>query len=186
MGWFLKGVRRSSSSIKSEIVWALRTNSAGLAQAEQETNPACARRNLVQERIYPILRDYRLAGLAIRGKDSPFATTLPRLSTLPGNTPTGVSASGTFLMPSNQAKMLHSLSPDPDITRHELRRCLPPDYEGDDKTIAASHPANASTEFLTNFGLPASGDRSHFEVYAINAEDRGKGSNAVDITWPAG
>ena len=87
-----------------------------------------------------------------------------------------------FLTPSNQAKVLHSLSPDTDIVRYELRQCPPPDYEGDDETIVANAPA----EFLTNFGLLAPGDRSLFRVYTINADDRGKGSNVVDITWPAG
>ena len=50
----------------------------------------------------------------------------------------------------------------------------------------ASHAANAPAEFLTNFGLLAPGDRSLFKVYVINADDREKGSNVVDITWPAG
>jgi len=27
-------------------------------------------------------------------------------------------------------------------------------------------------------------DRSIFKVYTINADDHGKGSNGVDITWP--
>ena len=164
----------------------LRAQLAGLAQAEQDTNLARAKRNLVQGKIYPILRDYRLAVPAMLGKNSPLTATLPRLSPLPGNTPTAVSSSGTFLTPSNQAKVLHSLSPDTDIVRYELRQCPPPDYEGDDETIVASHAANAPAEFLTNFGLLAPGDRSLFKVYAINADDREKGSNVVDITWPAG
>ena len=50
----------------------------------------------------------------------------------------------------------------------------------------ASHAANAPAEFFTNFGLLAPGDRSLFKVHTINADDREKGSNVVDVTWPTG
>lgn len=56
--------------------------------------------------------------------------------------------------------------------------------ERDDETFFASDAADAPEEFLTNSGLLAPGDRSLFRVYAINADDRGKGSNVVDITSP--
>ena len=39
---------------------------------------------------------------------------------------------------------------------------------------------------LKAHGLPATGDRPLFKVQTINADDRAKGSNVVDITWPAG
>ena len=39
---------------------------------------------------------------------------------------------------------------------------------------------------LVAHGLPAPGDRSLLKAQTINADDRAKGSNVVDITWPAG
>ncbi|MES2708583.1 MAG: hypothetical protein V4726_18460 [Verrucomicrobiota bacterium] len=156
-----------------------------LAQKEQATSLARSRRNQVQDKIYPILRDYRLAVPAILGKNSPHTETLPRLSPLPGKTPTGVNASGTFITPQNEARIVHTLSPDTDISHYELRQCPPPDYVGDDETIIATHPAGAPPEFLTQAGLVIPGDRSLFKVVTINEDGREKASNVVDITWPA-
>ncbi|MES2705303.1 MAG: hypothetical protein V4726_21590 [Verrucomicrobiota bacterium] len=164
----------------------LRTLLINLAQKEQNTHLARTRRNQMQEKIYPILRDYRLAVPAILGKNSPLTLSLPRLSPLPGKTPTGVSASGTFTTPENEARIVHTLSPDDDISHYELRQCPPPDYAGDDETIIASHPAGAPPEFRTQAGLVVPGDRSLFKVVTINDDGREKSSNTVDITWPTG
>lgn len=155
-----------------------------LAQKEQNTALARARRNQVQDRIYPILKGYRLSVPALFGKNSPHTLSLPRLTPLPGRTPTGVSASGSFVTPENEARIVHTTSPDDDIESYELRQCPPPDYAGEDETIIASHPAGAPPEFHTAAGLVSAGDRSLFKVYTINTGGREKGSNVVDITWP--
>lgn len=167
-----------------DLVRSLKELLTVLPLKEQNTQLARARRELVQEKIYPILKGYRLAVPAVLGKNSAHTHTLPRLSPLPGRTPTGVNASGSFVTPENEARIVHTQSPDDDIERYELRQCPPPDYVGDDETIIASHPASAPPEFRTVAGLVEAGDRSLFKVYIINTDGREKGSNVVDITWP--
>jgi hypothetical protein len=67
-----------------------------LSHKEQNVNLARTKRNLVQEKIYPILRDYRLAVPATLGTNSPLTQTLLRLSPLPGKTPATPIAAGTY------------------------------------------------------------------------------------------
>ena len=128
---------------------------------------ARTRGNIVQDRLHPVLRHYRRAVPSILEKT---ATSPPPCPAFPpaGNTPAGVSASGTFLTPSNEAKVLHSLSPDPDITRYELRQCPPPATARSSKSTPTMRTtAGRAAMSWTSPGLQGKGSR--FLAVALRA-----------------
>lgn len=157
-----------------------------LGEAEQETQLARSRRNLAQERIYAVLRNYRLTVPAVLGRNAAVTLTMPRLTVVRGSTPPEVMVSGSFVPESGQARILHGVLDLPDLTHYELRYCPPPKYRAEEETLVASHPAEAPAEFLTNHGLLTPGDRALYKVYPITSARRERGSKVVDITWVGG
>ncbi len=162
----------------------LRTAVATLRTCEVDLAVARADRNLVQEVIYPILKNYRAALPTYVPEGHLLLRTLPRLTPLPGSTPAAVGVTIVWDAERQQAKITWTENPDRHVEAYEVRYSPGPDYSGDDETVITSVPAGEPREFFTDAGLATPGSVASFKVYVITDTGHEKGSKAVSLTRP--
>lgn len=162
----------------------LRTAVATLRTCEVDLAVARADRNLMQEEIRPILRNYRASLPTYFREGHPLLQTLPRLTPLPGSTPDAVDVTIVWDAERQQAKITWTENPDAHVEAYEVRYSPGPDYSGDDETTIASIPPDAPRELFTDAGLTAPGLVASFKVYVITDTGHEKGSKAVSLTRP--
>ncbi|MEK6261476.1 MAG: hypothetical protein AABP62_22990 [Planctomycetota bacterium] len=162
----------------------LRTAVATLRTCEVDLAVARADRNLVQDEIRPILKNYRAALPTHVREGHALLKTLPRLTPLPGSTPAAVEVTIVWDSEREQAKIVWTENPNSHIEAYELRFCPGPDYSGDDETTIASVPPDAPREVFTDAGLTAPGSVASFKVYVVTDTGHEKGSKAVSLQRP--
>lgn len=139
-------------------------------------------RNDLQDRIYPILRQYRVAVPGFFSRESAIMAALPRLTPELGHTPEPVNASGVWVAAQTQARLEWTASADPDLAEYEIRYSPGTEYHNDVEDVIASIPAGDPLVFLTDHALTQPGATALFKVYVILNTGNESGSNAVAVT----
>ena len=151
----------------------------------QEVGLARADRNLLQTKIYAILKAYRetVPGSGVREFPA-LLETLPRLTPAPGHTPAAVNASAVFTAP-NVSKVVYDASTDGLLHSYQLRGNVGGDYSDEDAIVIATHTPGEAREFLTPFGLNQPGAQVALKVYVILTTGNEAGSGAMLVHRPA-
>ena len=142
-------------------------------------------RNDIQDEIYDILKNYRVALPTYFAKTHALVESLPLLTPVPGSTPDAVTVNGSWIVASLMAKLLWSLSTNANLLRYEIRFCAGPNYSTDNESVIGTVLAGDPREFLTDAGLTTPGSKSSFKVYVVTTTGNEKGSNTLVITRPA-
>lgn len=152
------------------------------ASADNSLKLARGKRNVTQEKIYAILKNYRQCVIADFLEGDPLRETLPRLTPLPGHTPQAVNVAGTWSAASQQAELTWTASTDEALDHYELRGVVGPDYEGDDEQVLASFAPGAARAWSGLYGLTAPGMAASFKVYVVLNTGNESGSAVVTVT----
>jgi len=163
---------------------ALRGYYQQYSDALSEEKLARARRNYLQEQIYPILRDYRAIIPTYFADDSPIVATLPRLTPKPGATPEPVNASAVWDEAETKARITWDASDNDDLKEYEVRYTPGDDYSEDDESVIANIPPGDPRELLTAAGLNQPGASSSFKVYVTLTTGNERGSTTMVVTRP--
>lgn len=141
-------------------------------------------RDLMQTRAYGAMKIYRQAVPVKLSQHPDLVETLPALTPLPGHTPEPVQATATLLR-SNEAKVIHAASDDPDLKAYQLRGNVGDHYDDGDAVVIATHEPGGSREFITDFGLTQPGARIALKVFVILTAGNECGSAAMLVRRPA-
>jgi len=163
----------------------LRTAYEQILQHEQGLRLTRTRRNLVQDKVYATLREYRTAVRGEFAESDALVLTLPRLNPTPGSTPESVAVQAVWDASVAQAVVTWEASDNPNLDHYEVRYSPGSSYDSDAETVQASIPADRAREFITNKGLANPGDVASFKVYVILETGNERGSEAVSVIRPA-
>jgi hypothetical protein len=155
-----------------------------VVDAEQEVALALQRRNDLQDRLYELMKKYRLAVPASIPAGNALLDTLPALSPTSGRTPVAVTASGQWNAGTSKAALTATVSADPDLDHYELRACAGADYSTDEESVVASVPPGASVAFATDRFLTQAGEVASFRIYVVLKSGGEAGSNTVVVARP--
>ena len=166
---------------------ALATLSNSLSAAEKAVQSARGNRNVIQDKIRAILRDYRQAVPSFLMPGDALLTSLPRLSPERGKTPQPVAVEASFDAATNEGVLVWSASTEDDVVRYSIRWAPgdeAEDYNTEDEEVQSSVDVDEPRVFRTTKGLLLPGGVSLFRVYVINDTDNEKGSDTVVVTRP--
>lgn len=153
------------------------------ATAEQDVNVARTDRNLIQERVYEVLKAYRLAVPAKCGQFPNLLATLPKLTPEPGHTPDPVQASATYVAPST-SHIVWNPSTDPDIDYYDIEGTNGAEWKADDAIHLGRVQAGAPPVFDATFGLTQAGTSVALKVFAVLKTGNQAGSATLVVTRP--
>ena len=163
---------------------SLSTAFTTLETADQNAQLAREQRNQTFEPIFVWLKQYRLVVVATFPPGHPLVDSLPKLTPPPGSTPDPVQASVSWDAGLLKARIVWSASADPELDYYSIRYHPGPRYKASEEQTVGSVPGAGALEFLTDFGLPASGSVAWFKVYVVTLTSNEKGSNAVKQIRP--
>lgn len=150
----------------------------------QDLTLARGDRNTFQDEAYEIMKAYR-EGLP--GSDAAkfpvLIETMPRLTPLPGHTPTAVSASAVYQAPDG-TKIVYGASTDSMLARYQLRGNVGPEFNNDDAIVIATNAPGAPREFVTDFGLTQPGAKISLKVFVILSTGNEAGSAPMFVERP--
>lgn len=152
--------------------------------AQTVTRVVRSERNVLQDEIYPILKQYRAALPGYFAAGSVYIDTMPRLTPLPGSTPDAVNASAVWDADETKARIEWEASDNAHLKEYEVRYTPGDDYDEDDEVVVATILPNAPRELLTDAGLTQEGASSSFKVYVMLTTGNEKGSATMVITRP--
>lgn len=132
-----------------------------------------------------LLNGYRPAVEGSFAPDSPFVSSIPRMSPQPGHTPDAVVLSATYDTVENEAVLTFTASDEATLAEYEIRAVAGPDYDAEDETVIANIPAGAPREFRTAYSLSNPGMAASFRVYVLLETGNEAGSDTVTVTRPA-
>ncbi len=162
----------------------LKTAHTAVPGALMALNAARATRNAIQDKIRPILVDYREAMPTKLAPGHALQTTLPRYSPNTGSTPDGAEAVGLWDAPLVKAVLTFNPSTSASVVRHELRYVAGADYDAEDENVVASINVGDLSRFETLAGLLSPGVTASYRIYAITEDGHERMSNTVTITRP--
>ncbi|TXT38611.1 MAG: hypothetical protein FD138_303 [Planctomycetota bacterium] len=163
---------------------ALKAAYAALQGANQDVDLERKLRLAAQDKAYAAVRDYRKAVGGLFAETDPLVLTLPKLSPDPGATPDPITASISWDVTQQKAKLTWSASTDPNLSHYEVRFCTGPTYSTDDESTLGTITPAEPREFFTESGLVSPGDIASFKVYVVLTTGNEKGGNTVTITRP--
>ena len=163
---------------------ALKTAFAAWTAAATDTKITLEDRNDLQDKIYPVLKDYRSTMPTYFVTGHALADSLPSLTPAPGSTPDAVTAAAVWLPTTQQAKITWSAPASANVSQIEIRFCAGPTYDTDLESVIGNVAPSAPREFLTATGLAAPGSQASFRVYVITDTLNEKGSNTLLVTRP--
>jgi hypothetical protein len=132
----------------------------------QDLTLARARRDGSDSTAYDTLKAYREAVPGKLTTHPELIATLPRLTPLPGHTPSAVNASAIF-QPPNAARVVYDASNDLQLERYELRGTVGDHYDDQDAVVIATRAPGEPREFLTTFGLNQPGAEIALKVFVV-------------------
>ena len=141
-------------------------------------------RNDIQDVIYEMLRKYRQTLPTAFAKNHALVESLPRLTPEAGSTPVGVTATATWDLALQAAKLTWTESTDANLSEYQVRFCAGPDYSTDNESVLGNVDPAAPREFVTPAGLSDPGNVASFKVYVSTSTGNEKGSNTVTVTRP--
>jgi len=153
-----------------------------LSDAEVALRLAREARNDFQDRIYPLLKAYRLKLPTVFPEGHAVLDSMPRLTPAAGHTPDAVVAEAVWDVASAKAKVTWPASEEADLARFAVRGAPGNDYNTEDEeTVATVLPGDAR-EVLTNFALTTPGLTAGFKVYVVLNTGNERGSDPVYVT----
>jgi hypothetical protein len=152
--------------------------------AERAVNATRLKRNALQDRVFSIMKQYRLKIEALYAADSVEVLTLPRLSPLPGHTPDPVELTGTYDAADARAELSWTASDEAELASYELRSVPGPDYVSEDESTLASIPPGGPLTFTTAAGFSLPGNAVSYKIYVRLTTGNEAGSEAVTVTRP--
>ncbi len=164
---------------------ALKTAYTAYTQAQIALGLARGSRNETQEKIRPILVQYRQRIPSEFPAGSAILATLPAYSPPDtGHTPDPVTLSGSYNPTTQQTDLTWTPVTDPDVVELELRYSVGPEYDAEDESIAATFTPADEPHWSGKVGPLQPGTAVTHKLYAITATGRERGSNPVTITIP--
>lgn len=164
---------------------ALKAAYQGYNTAALEVKLARGARNETQEKIYPILKQYREIIPTYFDEGTAIGATLPRLTPKPGHTPEPVNASALWDASEAKARLAWDAAADGDLKQYQVRYTPGPDYDEDDAAVLANISPERPREWLTDAGLVQPGASSTFKVYVMLNTGNEAGSESLTVTRPA-
>ena len=151
-------------------------------EREQQVGLERRARNVVQGKIYVILKVYRLKIEVMFAEGSPIWASLPALTPEAGSTPAAPGLSGGWNAGQNRAEFTGTASPTPEVTQHQLRGCPQADFDEDLETVLGTVEAGQPLSFQTTFGLTQAGATASFRLVAMTADGHERGSEPVVVS----
>ena len=145
---------------------------------------ARGKRNLMQEKIYAVMKGYREVVPGICAAFPELLETLPRLTLLPGHTPVAVPAQAEFVAPDG-SRVTHGASDEKTIKCYQLRGNVGEAYNEEDAMVLATHAPDAPRVFEVRFGLTQAGARVALKVFVILETGNEAGSEVMVVERPA-
>ena len=145
---------------------------------------ARGKRNLMQEKIYAVMKGYREVVPGICAEFPELLTSLPRLTPLPGHTPAAVGAQAEFVAP-DKSRVTHEASEEKTIKCYQLRGNAGEAYNEEDAMVLATHGPEAPPVFEVAFGLTQAGARVALKVFVILETGNEAGSKVMVVERPA-
>jgi len=139
---------------------ALKNSYATLNAAETTLKIAREERNDIQDEIYVILKSYRAVLPTMFAAGHALVESLPRLTPLPGSTPTAVTATAVWDAAAGQVRIGFSQSSDPNLRSARVS----------DPAEAADRRSPRSTDHVATDGRPTVGPRAGSETHAQHGE----------------
>ena len=161
-----------------------RTVLDGIEEREQQLGLDLAERNAIQDKIYPILRIYRLKLPTVFLAGAPILMTLPLLTPLPGSTPEAPGLTGGWVVAGVQAEFVRTASPTLAVVRHQLRGCAQANFDENQEVVLATVELGQPLTFQTTFGLVGPGLTASYRLVAMTADHHEHGSESVVVTRP--
>jgi hypothetical protein len=167
----------------ASLVSALQFAYAAERSKGQDVTLARSTRNRLQSRAYAIMKAYREAVPGKMGGFPELVETLPRLTPLPGHTPSAVNASAV-LDGSNQARVVYDASDDSSLESYQLRGNVGEEYSDEDAIVIATNSPGAAREFITPFGLTQPGAKVALKVFVVLTTGNEAGSAPMLVQRP--
>lgn len=142
-------------------------------------------RNDLQEKIYPILKQYRVVVPGFFAPNSALMATLPRLTPEEGRTPEPVNASVVWDAAAGKAKITWAASADPDLEKYQVRYSPGTEYHQDEEDVLATFQPGDPREYLTDHALTQPGTTALFRVYVMLTTGNEKGGSTLSVTRPS-
>lgn len=141
-------------------------------------------RNDMQDKIYPILKQYRMVVPGYFAADSAIMETLPRLTPEPGRTPEPVNASIVWDTTASKARITWEASDDTDLLKYQVRYSPGTEYHQDEEDVLANIDPEDPRVYLTDHALTQAGTTALFRVYVILATGNEKGGSTLAVMRP--
>lgn len=163
---------------------ALQAAAIDLNHADQNVKLAREDRDRAKQRLYDVMKNYRVVLAGYFQKGHPLRESLPALTPPEGSTPDAVVATGAWDEVEQKGKITFTASTNPQLDRYDIRYCPGATYSTDDEIVIGSVAPAGPLEFLTLDGLTQSGVTALFRVYVVLTTGNERGSNDVGITRP--
>ncbi|MGL4996813.1 MAG: hypothetical protein ACRC6G_11645, partial [Deefgea sp.] len=145
---------------------------------------ARSERDDLQERIYALLKSYRLVLPTYFAADAAMVESMPRLTVVSERLPAAVVLQGAWDVATSKAKLTFAASTDVDLEKYEMRVSPGPIYDAElENVLAEISPAGPFT-LSTDNGFDVSGKTFTYRLYVILTTGTERGSNEVAIVRP--
>ena len=165
-------------------VAALRERYRELGRQEDDLGLEREERNDLQDRIYPILKQYRVLLPTFFPENSALVDSLPLLSPTGTRTPTPVVATGVWDAALQTAKLTWTESTDAELDRYEVRWSPGSEYHVDEESTLGTVSPESSREFQSTQGLATAGTLALFRVVVVLKTGHEAGSDTVKVQRP--
>lgn len=169
------------AGLEGRLAALLAAREAGLA-LEFAAAVLRAERDGLEAQVRGVLAAYRLAVPVRLGPDAALASTLPRLTPLPGSTPSPVGLTGAWDAAAGAARLEWEASDAGEaLDFYQVRWCAGPDYNKKEERVALRVPADGVRVALIARGLEVPGAVVSFKVYVVLKSGNERGSQAVGV-----
>src|SRR3990172_5257445 len=165
---------------------ALKNTYATLNAAETALKIVREERNDLQDQIYANLKSCRAVLPTLFAAGHALVESLPRLTPLPGATPTAVTMTAAWDPAGGQVFIEWAESTNGSMGEYEVRYSTGTVYSTEDETVIASIQPGAPRELLTLAGVETAGATANYRVYVVLTTGNERGSNTVSVTRPTG
>jgi len=152
--------------------------------AENAVSRGRVERNLIQDRAYALMKQYRLNIEARFPSNSPEMLTLPALTPTDGHTPDPVMLTATWSAEEEKAKLDWAASPDPALQDYQIRAVPGEEYDADSESVVATILPSAPLVFLTGNGFAMPGAAVSYRVYVRLKSGNTRGSQTATVHRP--
>ena len=139
-------------------------------ERDQQATLDRARREDLQDRIYPVLKLYRMKVESLFPPGNALVVTLPALTDDGTAGPEPGALTGSLNQAGTAVTLAGTPSPSATVVRHQLRASVGDEPNGDDETMRAEFAAGQAIALTTDYGLGAPGAKVHWRLLAVTAD----------------